>query len=245
MLANVLQPLIDLEEWVLESLHGVGLGWGLAIVGLTLLVRTATLPVTIRQFRAQREMRRHMPELKRIRERHRHDPERLREKTLAYYAEHGINPLAALAPVLLQIPIFISLYYLLRTDVASGLFGDAGFLFIPDLTERPHGAVLAVLLVTYTCSQLAGAFVSTRALAGGHRKLALALPVVFAGVAARFPAGLLVYWITTSLWTLGQHVTFWRLAAATAEPIPAPEPVARSRPHPVSKKRRRKRKRRR
>lgn len=243
MLANVLQPLINSEEWVLETLHGVGLGWGLAIVGLTLLVRAAILPVTVRQFKAQRELRLHMPELKRIRERHKNDRERLQKETMAYYQKHGINPLGALAPTLLQIPIFISLYYLLRTDVASGLFGHTGFLFIPDLTERPHGAVLAALLVTYTCSQLAGAALATRTMQGGQRNFALALPVVFAGVAVRFPAGLLLYWITTSAWTLGQQLVM-RRALATAPELPPPvaEPPPSSPERPRAAPRRRKRK---
>ncbi len=63
-LANVLQPLISLEEWTLETLHSIGLGWGLAIVGLTLLVRVCTLPLVVRQFRSQRELRKHMPQMK-------------------------------------------------------------------------------------------------------------------------------------------------------------------------------------
>jgi YidC/Oxa1 family membrane protein insertase len=254
-IANILQPLIDAEEWTLERLHDIGLGWGLAIIGLTLIVRAAILPVTVKQFRAQRELRAHMPELKRLRERHKDDPQRLQQETLAYYREHGLNPAGAFLPVLLQIPVFISLYYLMRTDVASGLFGHSGFLFIPDLTARPHGAVLVALLMTYTCSQLAASAISTRALPGSQRGIVVALPLVFAGVAARFPAGLLVYWITTSLWTLAQQLVLWRLSGGAPAPAQAAAVAAEAsaiealehprRPHPVSRKKRRKRKRRR
>ena len=67
----------------------------------------------------------------------------------AYYREHGINPLSAFAPLLIQIPVFISLYYLMRHDVKNGLFGDSGMLFIPHLTEKPHGAVLVALVTAY------------------------------------------------------------------------------------------------
>ena len=63
---NILQPLADAEEWVLEGLHGLGLTWGLAIVGLTLLTRCLMLPLIVRQFRSQREMKRHMPELRKL-----------------------------------------------------------------------------------------------------------------------------------------------------------------------------------
>jgi YidC/Oxa1 family membrane protein insertase len=238
---SVLGPLIAVEEWILESLHAIGLGWGLAIVGLTVLVRLALVPLTVRQVRAQRELSRHAPELAGLRNRHKDDPERLKRETLAYYRQHRVNPLGAIAPTLLQIPVFISLYYLLRADVASGLFGHASFLFIPDLTRKPHGAALVALMLLYLASQLATSAVSTRQLEGGQRKLALALPLLFVGVVGRLPAGLLVYWITSSLWSLGQALFLWRTAPASAPvpPAPAAKPEPRSRPHPTSKKRRR------
>jgi YidC/Oxa1 family membrane protein insertase len=238
IVANVLAPLVNVEEWILEHLHDVGFGWGLAIVGLTVLVRLCTVPLTMRQFRSQRELRRHMPELRRIQQRHKDDRRKLQERTQAYYREHGINPLAAFAPLLVQIPIFISLYYLMRHDVKNGLFGDAGFLFIPHLTQRPHGAVLAALLLTYLISQVASSAIATRALQGGQRGLALALPLLFVGVVPRFPAGLAVYWVTTSLWSLGQQLVFWRTAPApAAAPAPSPPP----KPPPPSPRRRKRR----
>jgi len=128
LIANVLQPLISLEEWTLEALHSIGLGWGLAIVGLTVLVRVSTVPLVVGQFRSQRQLREHVPEMKRLQQRHKHDKERLQRELQAYYREHGINPLGAFLPLLVQIPVFISLYYLMRADVKSGMFGDAGFL---------------------------------------------------------------------------------------------------------------------
>jgi len=213
-LANIFGPLNDIEEWVLETLHSIGLGWGLAIVGLTLLIRTATLPLIMRTFRAQREMRRHAPELKKLREEHKDDPKKLQQQTMAYYQEHKINPLTALAPLLIQIPVFISLYLLLRSDATSGLFGDSGFLFIPDLTSKPHGAVLFALVSVYLVSQVSSSAISTRAMKGTGRNIALALPVLFVTVIARFPAGLAIYSITASFWSLGQQICFWRAAKA-------------------------------
>jgi YidC/Oxa1 family membrane protein insertase len=216
-MAQVLQPLISAEEWILEALHAIGLGWGLAIVGLTVVVRLCTLPLVVRQFRSQRELRRHMPRMQELRKRHKDEPERLQRELRAYYEEHGINPLAVFLPLLVQIPVFISLYYLMRSDASSGLFGDSGLLFIPSLTDKPHGAVLVALIATYLASQIAGSLIATRSMQGGRRGLMLVLPLLFVGVVARFPAGLAVYWITTSLWTLGQQICFWRLAAAGAE----------------------------
>ncbi|HEY6781543.1 MAG TPA: YidC/Oxa1 family membrane protein insertase, partial [Thermoleophilaceae bacterium] len=197
----------------------IGLGWGLAIIGLTLLVRMSTLPLVLRQMRSQRELRAHMPELKRLRERHKGDRERLQRETAAYYREHGIKPLAAFAPLLIQIPVFISLYYLMRTDVKNGLFGEDGFLFIPHLVSKPHGAVLVALLISYLAAQVASSVIATRTLAGGQRGVMLMLPLLFASVITRVPAGLGVYWVTSGMWGFGQQLALWRAAPAG---VPAP-----------------------
>lgn len=260
--ANVLQPLTSVEETILEALHSIGLGWGLAIVALTLLIRSAMLPLAIRQFRSQRELRRHGPELKRIRERFGDDRERLQQETLAYYKQHGINPLSSLAPMIVQVPIFISLYMLLRSDASSGLFDGSGFLFIPSLTTSPHGAALALVALLYLGSQLATSAIATRTLESKHRGIAMVFPVLFVGVVTRLPAGLAVYSVTTSLWTLGQQLSFWRASSRapalegvgsvapepgeSPEPAEAPEqPAAPARPaHPRSKKKKRGRSRR-
>lgn len=242
LLANVLQPLISIEEWILEALHSIGLGWGLAIVGLTLLVRACTVPLVIRQFRAQREMRDHVPQMKALKHQHRDDRERLQRELRAYYREQGINPVGTLLPLLVQIPVFISLYYLMRTDAKSGLFGDAGLLFIPHLTDKPHGAVLVALVTAYLTSQMASSLIASRAMRGAQRGLMLALPLLFVGLVARFPAGLAVYWITTSVWTLGQQMCLWRVAPpAVSTPAPLPPESHESRA-PSRTRRSRKRK---
>jgi YidC/Oxa1 family membrane protein insertase len=237
--ANILQPLSSVEEIVLEGLHSIGLGWGLAIVGLTLLVRASTLPLIVRQFRSQRELRLHMPELKRLREEHKDDRARLQQETLAYYREHRINPLSSLLPLLIQVPIFISLYLLLRSDASSGVFGDSGFLFIPSLTEKPHGYILAVMILLYLATQMATSAIATRTLQSNHRGIAMTLPLLFVWVIARFPAGLAIYSITTSLWSLGQQLFLWRASRLPprVEPLVAGEPASLTAPRePVAER---------
>ena len=215
-MAGLLRPLIDAEEWLLEALHRIGLGWGLAIVALTVIVRLALVPVVVRQIRAAREFARHVPEIRRLQKRHGKDRGQLQRELTAYYREHGINPLRALVPALVQIPVVISLYYVMRSDVRNGLFGDSGFLFIPHLADHPHGRVLVVLIVAYVAAQLAGSLIATRTVSGGHRWLVLTMPFLFATVVPSAPAGLAVYWVTTGMWSLGQQVVVWRLAPAPA-----------------------------
>ena len=242
LLANVLQPLISVEEWTLEALHSIGLGWGLAIVGLTLLVRACTVPLVVRQFRAQRELRDHMPRVKELRKRHRSDKERMQRELREYYREHEISPLSAFLPLLVQIPVFISLYYLMRTDAKSGLFGDAGLLFIPDLTDKPHGA--GAVRAHHDLPHLPDHQQPDR---HPHDARGPARPdarptAALRGAGRPLPAGLAVYWITTSLWTLGQQTCLWRLAPAAA-PIGASLPPERPEPPPPAAPRRRTRKR--
>src|SRR4051794_33324590 len=159
-LANVFQPLINVFEAILKFFHdNIGLGWGLAIIALTLLIRLLLLPLTLMQLRSMYRMAQFTPEIKRLREKHGSDPQRLQRETIAFYRENRINPLGSFLPALAQLPVFLSLYYLLRTDLRHdicpginppgtpnpqrcGETAASRFLFIPDLTSRATGAVL-------------------------------------------------------------------------------------------------------
>ena len=116
----------------------------------------------------------------------------------------------------------------MRADAKSGLFRDAGLLFIPHLTDKPHGAVLVALVTTSLTSQIASSLIATRTMRGGQRGLMLA-PAALRGPRRRLPAGLAVYSITTSLWTLGRQTCLWRLTPAAA-PSAAPPPPERPQP---------------
>ena len=117
-LANVLQPLINVFDAILKVFHDdIGLGWGLAIIALTLLIRSLLLPLTLKQLRSMYRMAQFTPEIKKLREKHGSDPQRLQRETLAFYKENRINPLGSVLPALAQLPVFLSLYYLLRTDL--------------------------------------------------------------------------------------------------------------------------------
>ena len=158
---NPIQPLINLFEAVLVFFHDhVGLGWGLAIVVLTVIVRACLLPLTLKQFKSMQALAQHAPEMKKLQERYKNDKERLNQEMMKFYRENRINPAASCLPMIAQLPVFLSLYYMLRTDlrhdicpelqpappappVACGEGGDAGFLFIPDLTDKATGYVLA------------------------------------------------------------------------------------------------------
>src|SRR3954466_15278930 len=224
-LANVFQPLINVFEAILKVFHDhVGLGWGLAIIALTVLIRSLLLPLTLKQLRSMHRMAQFTPEVKKLRDKHGSDPQRLQRETLAFYKENRINPLGSVLPALAQLPVFLSLYYLLRTDLRHdicpainppgtsnpqqcGETAASHFLFIPDLTSRATGAVLVALIVLYVGSQLLSFLLSANpTMDQTQRRLFIALPFFFITIAWQLPAGLLVYWITTNTWTILQGV---------------------------------------
>jgi YidC/Oxa1 family membrane protein insertase len=203
-LANLFQPLIDVFAAILRVFHDdVGLSWGFSIVALTVLVRALLLPLTIKQARSTHRIAQLGPEMRTLRVEHADDPQRLQRETMALYRRHRINPLASFLPALAQLPVFLSLYYTLRTDLRET--SASHFLFIPDLTSRATGAVLVALLVLYAGSQLLSFLASASpATDPAQRRIFLALPFLLAALVSQLPAGLLVYWITTNVWTIGQ-----------------------------------------
>ena len=220
---NPLRPLIDFFEAILVFFHDtVGLGWGWAIVALTLIVRSALLPLTLKQFKSMQSMARLQPEIKKLQERYKNDKERLNQEMMRFYKENKVNPFASCLPMVAQLPVFLSLYYMLRTDlrhdicpdvnppgvsnpVPCGNGGEAQFLFIPDLTNRAYGYVLVILIVLYVSSQLASTLLMSTTTDRTQRMIFLALPFFFVLFVWQFPAGLLVYWITTNVWTIAQQ----------------------------------------
>ncbi len=245
--ANVIQeafsPLISVFQSLLVFIHNdlVGGSWGLAIVCMTVLIRAVMVPLTLRQFRSMSELQRLAPALKELQEKYKDDKQRQQQEVMSFYKEHKVNPFASCLPLLLQLPVFISLFYMLRTDLKKHICGiqlvshynalhhttiltfaglptkyveqtgcqtvapgSAKFLFIPDITAKATGIALIVLLVLYVGSQLASTMVMSATADPTQRRLMMALPIFFVIILYKYPAGLLVYWVTTNLWTVGQ-----------------------------------------
>jgi YidC/Oxa1 family membrane protein insertase len=223
VLGNILQPLIDFFHWFLEFFHDdLGLGWGTAIVTLTVLVRAVLLPVTYKSSKSMIRLQQLAPEMKTLQTKYKDDPQRMQQETMKFYKENQVNPFASCLPMVAQLPVFLSLYYMLRVDLrydicpavnppgtpnpqACGETPESSFLFIPDLTSKATGAVLVVLIVLYVGSQLVSTLLMSATADKNQRRIFLALPFLFVAFIWQFPAGLLVYWITTNLWTILQQ----------------------------------------
>jgi YidC/Oxa1 family membrane protein insertase len=236
VLGNILQPLIDFFHWFLLTFHkDLGLGWGSSIIALTLLVRAVLLPVTYKSSKSMIRLQQLAPQMKQLQTKYKQDPQRLQQETMKFYRENSVNPFASCLPMVAQLPVFLSLYYMLRVDLRHdicphinpvkgvnplpcGASDGSGFFFIPDLTDKATGIVLVVLIILYVGSQLVSTLLMSATADKNQRMIFLALPFLFIAVIWRFPAGLLVYWITTNLWTiLQQSIIKKRLGPLRAE----------------------------
>jgi YidC/Oxa1 family membrane protein insertase len=244
-IANVLQPLIDACQWVLEFWHGViGDGpnsWGWSIILLTFTVRILILPLTFKGVKGMQRLQTLQPEIKKIQERYKDDKQRMNQEVMAFYQREKVNPLSSCMPLLLQIPFFISLFYLLRSDAFQQDIADnPGFYAIDNLAEKVTGdpVLLGVLIVLYVGTQLAASAVTAFSADPMQRRIMLALPFVFVIFIVNFEAGLIVYWITTNVWTIGQQLLVKKLYPkpvldAEAEADKAASKPARGKPPTV------------
>jgi YidC/Oxa1 family membrane protein insertase len=232
-LANIFQPLIDVFEPVLVFFHDeVGLAWGWSIVALTICVRALLLPLAIKQYRSRKALQEIAPELRKVQEKHKDDKQRQQQEVMKFYQENKVNPLASCLPLVLQLPVFLALYYMLRTDLKEEICGTRAadvvceqvspgsgqFLFIPDLTDKATGGVLVVLIVLYVSSQLLSSILMPATVDKTQRMIFMALPFIFVPFIIQFPAGLIVYWITTNLWTVSQQTALRKIMGAPKPP---------------------------
>jgi YidC/Oxa1 family membrane protein insertase len=235
---NILSPLIDACQWILEFWHDLfGGSWGWSIILLTFTVRIAILPLTFKGVKSMQRLQTLQPEIKKIQERYKDDRQRMNQEVMAFYQREKVNPLGSCLPLVLQIPFFISLFYLLRSDdFKADIAGNAGFGPIDNLAEKITGdpVLLGVLIVLYVGTQLAASAVTAFSADPTQRRIMFALPFVFTIFIINFQAGLIVYWITTNVWTIGQQLLVKKLypkpeRPADADAGAAPQP-ARGKP---------------
>src|ERR1700760_1918856 len=250
--ANILQPLIDVANAVLKFFHdNVGLSWGLSIIAITVCTRALLIPLTYKQLKGMRALQALQPQMKEIQEKYKNDKQRMQQEMMRFYKENKVNPFASCIPLLAQLPVFITLFYTLRhelpDDICSGLglpngcetAGHASFLFVNDLTAKAHGTELIALLVLYVGTQLASGFFMSVTADKSQRTMMFILPLVFVPFVISFPAGLILYWITTNIWTIGQGLVINKVIPAPVVASKAEVQAAKPPPKSPKKKKRR------
>src|SRR3954454_16558878 len=250
------QFLVDIADSVLVFFHdSVGLSWGGAIILLTVCMRTLLIPLTYKQLKGMRAMQALQPQLQEIQAKYKNDKQRMQQEMMRFYQENKVNPFASCIPLLAQLPVFITLFYVLQHDLradicgqtaktcsefaekqghSAGFFGES-FLIIDDLTAKAEGGVLITLLVLYVGTQLISGMVMAVTADKSQRTMMMVLPFIFVPFIISFPAGLVLYWITTNIWTIGQQFVVKKViplpetatpefAAAAASSKPPPPP---------------------
>jgi YidC/Oxa1 family membrane protein insertase len=232
-LAHILTPIEDVLTDILVWFHtAIGLSWAWAIVVLVAAVRIVILPLTIKQIRSMQRLQMYAPQLKALQQKYKHDKQRMNEEVMKFYKEHKVNPAASCLPILPQIPIFFALFYVLKDfeeEVVQVDFPDSSLAFlnglVPDISDKVNEHWTGwLLLVIYVGSQLLSFYLSTTAVQSkSQRYIFMALPFLFIPFVINFPVGLMIYWVTTNLWTVGQGLVTRRLY-----PRPTLEPPKRT-----------------
>jgi YidC/Oxa1 family membrane protein insertase len=252
---SILNPLADLVAWVIMRIHALmgaifgpdsGAAWGLSIVLLVVLIRICLIPLFVKQVNAQRKMAQHQPQLQELRKKYKNDKQRLNEETMKFYKENGVNPLAGCLPLIPQMIIFFSLFYVLRAiaEWKPGQVPKYG-LTIPVLESAQKATILGVhlydkLILPHTPGMGLGpsivaaitvalsastTFMTVRQsskrglmqpgvdpdnpMAQSQKYMMYVVPF-FSLTGLYWQYGLVLYWLTTNLWTLGQQYFMFR-----------------------------------
>ena len=199
--------------WSLKHLHGLLGNWGWSIILLTMFIKLAFYKLSAASYRSMANMRRMQPKMAQVRERYGDDRQRMSQAMMELYKKEKINPLGGCLPIVIQIPVFISLYWVLLGSVE---LRQAGFIFwIHDLSTKDPYYVLPLIM---GISMFAQQRLSPSPPDPIQAKVMMALPVVFTLFFAFFPAGLVLYWVVNNVLSIAQQWYITRsLEKATAK----------------------------
>ena len=224
ILAGVLTPIENALAWLLERFHdNVGLPWAWSIVATTIVVRIVLVPLTVRQIHSMQSLQKHAPEMKEIQKKYKGDRQKLNEELMKFYRENHINPAASCLPLVAQLPVFFALYFVLKHFSKNPPAGSLSWLHIvPSIAAKADSHWSGYLLLAiYAGSQILSSYFMSTTMDKAQRTIMMIVPLIFISVVAHFPTGLVLYWVTTNLWTVGQGLITRRLmpkpAAPTAE----------------------------
>ena len=205
--------------YLLRFLHSQIPNFGVSILVMTVLVRLAFFPIANRSFKSMNKMRNLQPEMKKLQEKYAEDKPKLQGEIMALYKREGVNPVSGCLPILLQIPVFFSLYKVLYVTIEmrqAPFFGWIHDLSVPDTTNLftlfglipwtpPTVLHLGVLPIIFGCSMFLQQKMNPAPPDPVQAKMMSFLPLVFTYVMASYPSGLLIYWTWSNLLSIGQQ----------------------------------------
>jgi len=233
-LLQILSPIQHGLEYIVIFLYNhVVTNYGIVIILLTIIVRIVLVPLTISQTRSMAKMQKIQPELKELQKKYKDDKQKLQQETMEFYKKNNVNPLAGCLPLLFQMPVFFALFQALRnpSEIVTNVLGsfsldgvansinigltgfqstanftltgvanpNYNFLWM-NLNSRDPYYILVILMV-------ATMFLSMKMTTTDARqsKIMYIMPLVFGFISWQFPSGILIYWVTTNVWSIGQQ----------------------------------------
>jgi YidC/Oxa1 family membrane protein insertase len=222
--ANLFGPIVSVLGAVLLYFHQtLGAPWWLSIVMLTVIVRSLLFPLTVKQVKSMRAMQDLKPHMDRVRAQFKDNRQRQQEEMAKLYQEQGVNPLGGCLPILVQMPIFIGIFYVIRqfggtpgrTAPDYESFTQGGILWFQDLA---HADPYYILPIISAVTMLASTEITAKNVDPQQRWLMRLLPVGFTVFLLNFPAGLFMYWITSNLVTLVQNYVIYNYGPGKKTP---------------------------
>ena len=207
MFAIIAKPLF----WIMDHIHQLLGNWGWTIIAFTILIKLAFFPLSAAGYRSMAKMRVVTPKMQAIRERYKADPVKMQQATMELYKAEKINPLGGCLPILIQMPVFLALYYVLQASVE--MRGAPWIGWITDLTQPDPWFILPIL---YAISMFITAKLNPQPADPMQAKMMLFMPLAFSVMFVFFPSGLVLYWVVNNLVSIAQQwVITKKLAPAT------------------------------
>ena len=185
----------------------------MSIIALTVVTRALLIPLTYKQLKGMRALQALQPQIKEIQAKYKNDKQRMQQEMMRFYKENKVNPFASCIPLVAQLPVFITLFYVLRHELPADIgckAGECGSRSLVPLHQRPdrEGDRRRTdrLLILYVGTQLLSGLVMSVTADKSQRTMMFVLPLIFVPFIISFPAGLILYWITTNIWTIGQQL---------------------------------------
>lgn len=220
----MIQPIAELLGNILLIIYRyTGQNYGVAIILLTILVRLVTWPLTNKQLQSARSMQALQPEIKKIQEKYKNDKEKLNQETMALWKKHKVNPAAGCLPLLIQFPVLIAMFSLLKVPLQG--IDNVVFLGVDmTLALAPEGMASLAAYQTnvgyYILVALSGitTYLQQKIMMTDKSQQALMtmMPIMLLVFSVQFPAGLVMYWVVNNILSAGHHILLSKMPAKGA-----------------------------
>lgn len=211
-----------IHSGVYSVIHNVNVSYGLAIILFTIIVRIILLPLNIKQTRSQVRMQEIQPEVKKLQEKYKNDPQKSQQEMMKLYKEKGVNPMGGCLPLIIQLPILWALFYVFRNikpiDPSTQQTVTVSFLWLKNLFSYDQLFILPILsgLTTFLSSRMMTP-VGDSAQAKQTSTMNIGMSIFMVFMAWKFTAALVLYWVVNNLIQIGQTVLMKRMDAKRDE----------------------------